>query len=229
MDFSSCSVRHDLLDSYQSLMKDVTIVIPSRGENPKYAKYIKANADCKVIVIRDRNYGEAIKKGIRQAQTELVLTMDADGQHTLYEARRLYQAYKLAGCDLMIGDRRLQKREKLRSLASTCINLLASAFAHRWVVDLNGGLRIFRKDLAVAYEPILCDDFSYTTTLTMAHLADNYSVEWFPIRVFPRPEGKSKAANISNGLRTIYYVVRTGTAFRTRGLRKSLRKLMGKP
>jgi glycosyltransferase involved in cell wall biosynthesis len=159
----------------------VTIVIPSKGEDPFYAAEVEAKAGCDVITVFNRGYGEAIKWGVRRARTKYILTMDADGQHTLEEAERLYAAFKIAGCDMMIGERRVKDRNIIRRSASLFFNVLASLFAGRWVVDLNSGMRIFRRDLANSYRPILCDGFNYTTSSCLAFLSDGYKVEWFPI------------------------------------------------
>lgn len=203
-------------------MNDTAIIIPSKKEDPRHVRRIKRNARCEVIVVYDKLYGEAIKEGIKLTKAKYILTMDADGQHTIEEAEKLYSAFKLAQCDLMIGDRRVKERNPIRFIASTVLNIFASSFAFRWVVDLNSGLRIFKRQHALDLESILCDDFSFTTSLAMGHLADDLKVEWFPINVQKRKEGKSHV-KWRHGLITIYYIVRIGFALRTRRLREWIR------
>jgi len=204
-------------------MKDLTIVIPVKGEDERFVQEIEDKATCEVIVIRNLPYGKAIKTGVRRAGTKFILTMDGDGQHTWQEANKLYKVFKLLKCDLLIGDRREKIKNPVRASASNLINFLAGLFAYRWVVDLNSGMRIFSRENAISYEPILCNDFSYTSSLAMSHLADGLSVEWFPINVFPRVSGKSHVQPIKHGFITLYYIIRIGGALRTRGLRKWLR------
>ena len=144
--------------------------------------------------------------------------MDADGQHTPTEARKLYKAFKLAKCDLMIGHRR-QASRGLRVLISLFFNVLASIFAHKWVVDLNSGMRIFSRKHALSYASILCDNFSFTTSITMSFLSDDLSVEWFPVKVAERKKGRSHV-NFIHALITLNQIIRIGGALRTRRIRK---------
>ena len=59
------------------------------------------------------------------------------------------------------------------------------------LADLNSGLRVFHRSLALQYYSILSDKFSFTTTITVAALCDNYRVHYIPIDYYKR-EGKSK-------------------------------------
>jgi len=205
------------------LYRDVTLVLASKGENPKYAREIRKKAGRNVIVVKDKLYGEAIKIGVRRARTKYIITMDADGQHRYEDAVALYKARKISKADLLIGHRRQSERSFIRQLGSFFLNSLSSIFASRWVVDLNSGLRIFRRDNALGFESILCDDFSYTTSLAMAHLADGFKVEWFPVNVYSRTEGKSKTQWFKHTLISIGYIVWIGSALRTRKIRAYLR------
>ncbi|MGZ6978742.1 MAG: glycosyltransferase family 2 protein, partial [Acidimicrobiia bacterium] len=59
------------------------------------------------------------------------------------------------------------------------------------IPDLNSGLRAFRADVARQYLYQLPPGFSCVTTITMAFLANGYSVKYIPIEYSPRA-GESK-------------------------------------
>ena len=59
------------------------------------------------------------------------------------------------------------------------------------IPDLNSGLRVFRRDVAMQYFAILSDQFSFTTTITLAMLCDKYAVSYMPID-YRKRQGKSK-------------------------------------
>jgi len=204
-------------------MNDLTILLPSKGENPHYARQIIDYAGCPVLVVNDMLYGEAIKTGVRMADTTYILTMDADGQHTLHEAMKLYSVFTTLDVDLLIGERRQKDRNLLRVLGSTFLNILASFFAGKWVHDLNSGMRIFKRENALSYEQILCDDFSYTTSTTMCHLSDNLKVEWCPINVRDRQEGQSSVKWFKHTLISLYFIFYIGIGLKTREVREWLR------
>lgn len=203
-------------------MKDVTIIVACKDEDPKYSKKIKEGASCPVKVIWDKSYGLAVKQGVRESKTKYVLTMDGDGQHSLEEAKKLYKAFKISKCAMLIGHRR-ESRSSFRVLGSLFFNLLASIICGRWIVDLNSGMRIFDREKALAYASILCDGFSYTTSITISFLADDLDVEWFPIQVLGRTQGRSHV-NPIHAFITLWQIIKIGGALRTRRIRKFWRE-----
>lgn len=209
-------------------IEDLTVVIPSKNEDPKHAQLIGEKAPCHVVVVYERMYGEGIKEGIHTADTKYIITMDADGQHRIEDIRKLYDAFRFLKCDLLIGERRGEKRHGLRYIGSLLFNTLSSLFAGRWVVDLNSGMRMFRRADAISYFSVLCDEFSFTTSLAMSYMADGKAVEWVPITVKPRLTGRSSVLPVRHSLITLYYIFKIGIAFRTRGIRHWLRPMISR-
>ena len=229
-------------------LKGLSVVIPVYKEDPEalmrlYCDLCLCEAD--VIIVDDGDtvdlpddfneisykpnmgYGYALKKGIEASRNEVVLTLDGDGQHSVEDAIRLYNAYKLDNFDMLIGSRWDIKEKPLRWIGRKVLNFIASLIAGHYMIDLNSGMRIFKKHLAVGYAPILCDTFSYTTSITMSFLSDRYKVWWFPINVQPRNYGKSRVRVIKDGFVTVFYIVKIGLALRTRGIRSCIRKAFG--
>jgi hypothetical protein len=79
----------------------------------------------------------------------------------------------------------------VRRPAKWVLRRLANYVSGARIPDLNSGLRVFRRDMAMQYFPILPNQFSFTTTITLAMLCDNYAVSYIPIDYHKR-EGKSK-------------------------------------
>lgn len=194
------------------------IVVDDGSKTPSKFATITHNKNC--------GYGSALMTGISAASNDLIITADGDGQHSASEVMRISEAWKLMPkVDLLIGTRRIKKEIWYRYLARKAINLVASLVANFWMPDLNGGLRMFRKSLVMNYFPILCKQFSFTTSLTMSMMLDNYTVEWFPIKVAQRPKGKSKVNLLKHGLITLFYILWIGAGLRTRGIRAAWRRL----
>ena len=150
--------------------------------------------------------------------------MDGDGQHLLEDVINLYTVYKMLGdFEMVIGNRGHIKEVWYRWGFRKLLNFLASCIANHYLIDLNSGMRIFNKKTAIGYFNILCDTFSFTTSLTMSMIADNLKVTWFPIHVQQRSFGKSHVKCIRDGLITLFYILWIGFAMRTRGIRKWLR------
>lgn len=195
----------------------LTLVVDDGSERPSMHAAIQFEPP-------GRGYGAALKAGIERATTELVCTIDGDGQHGAWDVKRLedFLIYFPENA-MVIGDRRLKERGK-RLWGRKVLNWTASLFANRWINDLNSGLRLFRRNVAVGYFPILNDGFSFTTSLTLAMLADGYGVDWLPIKVFPRRHGQTNVRLWRDGWKTLKTIVWIGGALRTRRVRAWLRR-----
>ena len=79
----------------------------------------------------------------------------------------------------------------LRQPAKFILRLLAARIAEQPIPDLNSGLRAFRRECVKQYFPVLSNWFSFTTTITLAYMADDYRVVYHPINYYARV-GKSK-------------------------------------
>ena len=223
----------------------ITLVIPVKDEAREVIAGVVFKAQAhgwRVIVVDDgsllpvklasirfevpRGYGAAIKAGVRAATTDFVATMDGDGQHTAWDVKRLEDFLVYFKPDMVIGDRRL-KEHGIRLWGRKVLNWTATLFAGRWIPDLNSGSRIFRRSIALGYEPILSDRFSFTTSLTLSMLADHYAVDWLPIKVWPRQHGATRVKLWQDGLRTLWLICWIGLALRTRRIRGWMRRFRG--
>lgn len=137
---------------------------------------------------RNRGYGASLKDGIRVAKGEYVLILDADGTYPIDEVPKLLAEYR--AYDMVVGHRQSVVDPPLRYLAKRVLFLIASILVNARIPDLNSGMRIFRRDLALAYFFLLPSGFSFTSTITVAALANDYAVKYVPISYHKRV-GKS--------------------------------------
>ena len=78
----------------------------------------------------------------------------------------------------------------LRKPGKWIITRLAEYLSARHIPDLNSGLRVFRRDVAMRFLALYPDGFSFTTTITLAMLTNHYRVKFVPINYHKRV-GKS--------------------------------------
>lgn len=161
----------------------------------------------------NRGYGAALKTGIHAATARFVLTMDADGQHRLEDVAKLcamVASGEVAEC--VIGHRKAVFHSRLwRMPGKWFLRRLAQFLVARSIPDLNSGLRLVRRDIALKYINLCPQGFSFSTTITMALLSRGYGVDFVPIEVRPRI-GKS-TVTARTGLQTILLVLRLATLF----------------
>jgi hypothetical protein len=110
--------------------------------------------------------------------------------------------------DMVVGSRPSRLVPTMRRPAKWCLARLAEYLAETKIPDLNSGMRVFRKDLALSYFNILPSAFSFTITITIAFLSDHYLVKFMPIPYQAR-EGKSKIKPLQDTLNFIQLILRT--------------------
>ena len=116
---------------------------------------------------------------------------DADGTYPADEISTLLA--KLDAADMVVGARTGAEVHipAIRRPAKKFLGWLAGCIAGQAIPDLNSGLRAFRRESVKQYFSILSNRFSFTTTVTLALLADDYLVAYHPINYYRRV-GRSK-------------------------------------
>jgi glycosyltransferase involved in cell wall biosynthesis len=189
------------------------IIVVDDGSTDRTAEIAEEAGVRLIRHVSNRGYGAALKTGIFAATTEYVLTMDADGQHRIEDVIKLCAGLEgAAEPECIIGHRtRLLHSPLWRMPGKWFLKRLAQILTRRKIPDLNCGLRLVRRDIALRYVRLCPSGFSFSTTITMALLARGYSVEFVPIEVEPR-SGKS-TVSVATGFDTILLVIRLATLF----------------
>ncbi len=156
--------------------------------------------------------GAAIKTGARAAQGEVLVFMDADGQHDPADIPRLLERLN-QGHDMVVGARQKGSQASVgRGLANGLYNRLASWMTGHKVEDLTSGFRAVRADKFREFLYLLPNGFSYPTTSTMAFFRAGYSVAYVPIHAAKRI-GKSHIRLLRDGTRFLLIIFKIGTLF----------------
>lgn len=160
----------------------------------------------------NRGYGAALKTGIASARHDVVAITDADGTYPSEAIPELLR--ELEHADMVVGARigRNVHIPMIRRPAKWALKKLANYVTNANIPDLNSGLRVFRREMALQYFPILPDMFSFTTTITLAMHSDKYAVKYIPIDYHART-GHSKIVPWDAGSFAIL-ILRTAMLFR---------------
>ncbi|MBI4718920.1 MAG: glycosyltransferase family 2 protein [Planctomycetes bacterium] len=188
------------------------IVVVDDGSTDDTARSAR-QAGARVIRHRsNRGYGAALKTGIAAATHAVVAITDADGTYPAGHLPELFR--ELEHADMVVGARigRNVRIPLIRRPAKWALNRLANYVTGAEIPDLNSGLRVFRRDIVMQYFPVLPDQFSWTTTITMAMHCDKYAVLYHPIDYRART-GKSKIVPWDAGSFAIL-ILRTAMLFR---------------
>ncbi|MDF1499254.1 MAG: glycosyltransferase family 2 protein [Anaerolineales bacterium] len=198
-----------LQDEYSEL-EVVVVDDGSEDGTTEVLKQLKREYGDVLVVARhliNRGNGAALRTGINIARGEIVVTMDADGQHSPDDIPNLLA--QIPPYDLIIGAR-LEDYEGgwYRNAANGFYNRFASWLSRREIKDLTSGFRAMRRDVVRHFLPLFPQGFSAPTTTTLAFIKGGYNVGFLPIHVQQRKAGKSKIRIFEDGSRFILIIIR---------------------
>jgi glycosyltransferase involved in cell wall biosynthesis len=220
---------------------DTSIILPAKNEADSLIKLLpvlgKKFPDAEIIVVNDGSTdntidictqhrvkvishvysmgnGAAIKTGARNATGNILVFMDADGQHTPDDIQRLVDKIN-DGFDMVVGARQITTHASLtRRIGNTIYNKLASWMTGYPVEDLTSGFRAARARHFRKFLYLLPNKFSYPTTSTMAFFRSGLPVGYIPIKAMNRTgERKSHIRLFHDGFRFLIIILKIGALF----------------
>ena len=217
----------------------ISIVLPAKNEAGAIQQTVKAikqlNRVDEIIVVNDgstddtaqiaeqagakvishpysKGNGAAIKTGARNAIGDVIVFMDADGQHDANDILKLIEKIE-QGYDLVVGARQKGSQASMgRGIANKLYNNLASYMSEHQVEDLTSGFRAVRAEKFKEFIYLLPNGFSYPTTSTMAFFRAGYSVTYVPIHAAKRI-GKSHIHPIKDSVRFFLIIFKIATLY----------------
>lgn len=217
----------------------LSIVLPARNEAARLDRVLPALAarhpEAEILVVDDGSTdntvavckchgvrvvlhpygignGAAIKTGARLAQGDIVVFMDADGQHDPADIPRLLAKLN-EGYDMVVGARDSKSQaNRGRALANGFYNRFASLITGQTILDLTSGFRAVRADYFKRFLYLLPNGFSYPTTITMAFFRSGYPVGYVPIHA-RACQGASHLRPWRDGVRFLLIIFKIATLY----------------
>lgn len=217
----------------------VSIVIPARNESGGLSRLlpeiVKDYPQAQIIVVDDGSEddtaqvardggatvishayamgnGAAIKTGVRNVNSDIVVCMDGDGQHEPADVGRLLEKLD-SGFEMVVGARESGSHASFgRRLANGFYNRLSSWIVGQNIQDLTSGFRAARVERFRKFLHLLPNGFSYPTTITMAFFRAGFPVGYVPITAQARA-GKSHISPVRDGVRFLLIIFRVGVLY----------------
>ncbi|MBN2036065.1 MAG: glycosyltransferase family 2 protein [Chitinispirillaceae bacterium] len=154
---------------------------------------------------KNRGYGAALKAGILQAKYDAIAIIDCDGTYDPSDIMHLYSEMSSRSYDMVIGKRPHDKGSRL--LAKKFLQNFGSYAAGTRIEDLNSGLRVFKKEIALRMIDLLPDGFSFTSTITLGALCFGYRL-WYVAISYGIRTGRSKLRPVKSFITFSYLIIR---------------------
>jgi glycosyltransferase involved in cell wall biosynthesis len=221
------------------MSKEISIILPARNEGSSLdtllPDIISKFPEAEIIVVNDysndsteevckknhvkivnRPYqmgnGAAIKAGARAATGEVLVFMDADGQHQPVDIQTLLDGIE-KGFDMVVGTRCNKAQASIfRLIANNLYNFLASWITSHTIKDLTSGFRAVDAKKFKEFLHLLPNGFSYPTTITMAFFRTGYSVLYEHVNVQHRT-GNSHIHPLKDGIGFLLIIFKIGTLY----------------
>jgi glycosyltransferase involved in cell wall biosynthesis len=221
-------------------VKNLTIILPARNE-AEALRYLLPNLlanfqNAEIIVVNDgssddtlavceankvkvvshpypKGNGAAIKSGARAANGDVLIFMDADGQHKPEDIPALQEKFS-EGYDMVVGARRSGSHAGAhRAVANDIFSRFATWMVQQPVEDLTSGFRMVKTDKFRKFLYLLPNGFSYPTTITMSFFRAGFNVAYLPINTPRRAAGKSHIRPVRDGVRFLLIIIKIGTLY----------------
>jgi len=183
------------------------IIVVDDGSKDKTSQIAR---DCGANVIRhfiNRGLGGALGTGIKAAleqQADIILTLDADGQHDPDEIPKLVEPIKNGEADIVIGSRFLQKQKMpvFRRVGNYFFNLFTFFLFGIKSTDSQSGMRAFNRKVGESLE-IYTSGMEVSSEIIKEIKQQDFRVKEVPIKAIYTDYSLSKGQGFLVGVKTL--------------------------
>lgn len=193
----------------QSMPAFVDEVVVVDGYSKDRTSQIAGELGAKVIFDKVGK-GSALRKGLKEAQGDIIITMDADCSHDEKEMVLMVEAIR-AGFDVCMASRFIQgggteDMTLIRKLGNGFFVSLVNIIWGMRYSDLCYGYRSFRKNCIDLLE-LQCDDFGIETEISIKTAKKKLKVIEIPSFEKGRREGEGKLKTLRDGFHIFKRIV----------------------
>lgn len=193
-----------VVERVRESLPDFDLLVVNDGSRDATGEILLQSGVVTATHLCNLGYGRAIQTAIKYALScnyEMLITLDADGQHYPEQVLSLYRAAFESEVDVLIGSRYIRTHDYSqvppgRRVGMQLFSLLVRTITGHRIYDTTSGLKVIRRTV---FEPLThwhFIDFHAEAIVYLLRLG--YSVNEFPITAAERTQGESMYSLISH-------------------------------
>jgi glycosyltransferase involved in cell wall biosynthesis len=202
------SIQSVLTEARKNFPKAHIVVIDD-GSSDNTSKVSRISNSKTLKLVNNLGVCNAIKIGFEyfdQLRLDVIVVMDADGQHNPREIEKLITTLNNQNCDIVIGirDSKIYSFSLIEKAGISLIKLILRARYNLHLQDPTSGMRAFRRSSCIDAIRKISDDF-LDDTAGLASLSKlmGLSIKEVKVEMNPRYSGKSSHNYLSKLMRTL--------------------------
>lgn len=179
------------------------VMVVADGSTDKTAEIAGKNGAIVPIPTLKRGKGYAIIKGIEKSKEfspDIVILMDADGQHIPEEIPLVIAPILNGGFDMVVGSRILGelKTSSINKIGNLGLKLISFMVTGKWMTDTESGFRAFNAKKIYSLN-LTSNGFEIESELLLKAIHNNFRIKEVPITVPYQVPGITVRDGIKNG------------------------------
>lgn len=197
-----------VIEEVKESVPEVDIVVIDDGSTDNTVKIAREEGVKVISHPVNLGYGTALQTGYKYALRfpyEIIVQLDADGQHPPTYIHRLTRVLKNNSADVVIGSRFLENRKYngpwIRKLGMKIFSKVTSLVIREQITDTSSGFRALKREVVDFFAHIdYPSDFDDADLIILTHFA-GFRIKEIPITMDEREYGKS----VLTATKLIYY------------------------
>ena len=190
---------------------DLEIIVINNNSTDNTAQEAQ-EAGAKVILETNRGYGNAYKRGFKEADGDIIIMGDADGTYPLEQSMDFINYLVEDDCDFVIGSRFKGKIEDgampslHQYIGNPMLTKMLNILFHANYSDTHCGMRAFTRE-ALEKMNLTAPGMEFAIEMVIEASEKNLKIKEVPILYRKRGGGEAKLNSFGDGWRHIKYML----------------------
>ncbi len=190
---------------------NVEVIVVFSKETSDKSPYIAKESGARIVYQESKGYGDAILKGIEEADGEFIITLDGDGQHNPEHIPKFYHALKYEGYDLVIGSRFKEFTGRSTSfinqyIGNPFLTISLNILFNTKFSDVMSGYRGLKRGILNILN-LKCRGMELTPEILIKATQNRLRIKEIPVKSNMRHFGRSELHPLRDGWRTFRFML----------------------